>query len=247
MMLQLLLLVLLSAPAYATDLWLYGGIGGAQSSVNDKPNLWKQTDYPYQFSGTDLGWRTGIGTSWNNGLFVEVGAVSIGSPSIHSRFVPDDHLRPGTGECYKKCGQEYQRDLHLDNSYLGGEAVVGYQHKVLDLFVPYVKAGIAGFAHQHSGSVQRHGHRAWHFDGNNQPTTERLEGMMLAAVIGGGLCGDVYKGIMACGDVEKFLPFAHTANPLIDTGFGGPVLTTFQVRFPITWTSGTTRDYLWQR
>lgn len=246
-----------AAPVQA-EWWLYGGIGAAQSAVNEKPNLWKQTGFPSEYSGTDLGWRTGLGTGLalattaafgmpvTHGLFLELGAVSLGAPEIRSRFVPDDHLRAGTGRCYQQCGPEDQRTLHLQNSYLGGELVVGYQATVLDLFQPYLKTGVAGFAHTHRGSVTRPA-SSWHFDGNNQPTTENLEGVLIAAVLGGGLCGDVYRGMTLCGDVEKFFPLAHTANPLIDTGAGGPVLTTVQLRVPFEWGFGTTRDYLWQR
>lgn len=239
----LLVVVGWAGPASAFDGWLYGGIGAGTSPVNDKPNLWKQAQFPYDYAGTDLGWRTGIGAGVTlaaarafgspmpHGLFVELGAVSLGAPSIRSRFVPDDHLRAGTGRCEKHCGPEYQRELHLQDHYLGGELVAGYQATLLGLFRPYVKTGVAGFAHTHSGWVQRQGRPAWHFHGNDQPTTENFEGLMVAMVVGGGLCGQLAHGIQLCGDVEKFFPVAQTANPLIGSG---PVLTTCQVRIPLT-------------
>ncbi len=228
----LVLLALLVVPSASAlpEVWVYGGAGVSDTSVNTKPNLWKQTDFPYDYTGTTPGWRAGLGAGLSNGLFLELGAVSLGAPSIRSTFVPDDHLTPGTGHCYKDCGPEHQRQLALRNNYLGGELVVGYQ--IAWILRPYIKGGAAGFAHEHSGHVQNQS-RVWHFDGNDQPSTEKLAGVMLAAVLGGGICGDVYRGILVCGDVEKFFPVAHTANPLIDSGLGGPVLTTFQVRIPL--------------
>lgn len=240
----LLVLVLQSCnPAYA-EVWVYGGIGQASSGVTEKPGLWKQDGaFPYEFDGKDLGWRSGLGAGFDvgrtvafdslieHGVFLELGAVSLGSPSIHSFFVTDAHYDPASQRCTEACGKQYQRDLQLQDDYLGAEAVVGYQATVFEFFRPYIKGGMAGFTHNHSGTLTKYGRKPVDLE---RIKTENFSGIMIAAVVGGGLCGDVYHGINLCGDVEKFFPVAHTANPLIESGMGGPVLTTFQVRVPLT-------------
>lgn len=241
--------------ALALDLDLYGGIGQVSSEITQTgPGLWRhegmngQGGQPFHFDGKSMGFRSGLGletaptllgTPW--GIPVsrtwrfEIGAVSLGSPEMVKSIFNHDHSYVN-GVCKHQCDELYA--LNLVNDYLGAEAVAIPNLHVWNWLNLYVKGGIAGFAHQHSGSIDRtwltSSRRVWFFDKNSN-TRENFSGMMLAAVLGGGVCGNVTQRIALCGDVEKFFPFAHSANPLIASGVNGPILTTFEARLKF-WT-----------
>ena len=240
-LLSLILFLFLSlwvSQSRAADLYLYGAIGHAQSEVNDKRGLWKHEGQPYTFDGGKMGFRAGLGSTIQLGSLgpvthsvrLELGAVSIGSSEIDSLWNRDEDY-DRRGRCYKRCHELYR--LQMENSYLGAELVAKYGITAWDWLEVYETGGLAGFAHDHEGTIEL----TWkkplymhHFPEQN--LGQNWDGMLLAGVIGGGVCGKVYRGVALCGDVEKFLPFAHTANPLIGSGVDGPVLTTFQMRVP---------------
>lgn len=229
----------------AAELYLYGGIGQASSAVTDKRGLWKHDGQPYEYDGKTMGFRTGLGSRFplgtlgtlgsvpfSHGMSLELGAISLGSPEMVESWFNSDDSYDKRGRCYKHCEKLYTMNLH--NSYLGGELVAKYGITAWEWLTMYTTGGLAGFNHQHSGSLKAmwlHPHWVASFPERNMG--QNWDGMMLAGVIGGGVCGTVYKGAALCGDVEKFLPFAHSANPLVNDGLGGPVLTTFQVRMPL--------------
>jgi opacity protein-like surface antigen len=255
-MIVLLLLLFFSlflSQSKAAELYIYGGIGQASSAVTDKRGLWKHDGQPYEYDGKTMGFRTGLGSSFaldtlgtlgsvpfSHGVSMELGAVSLGSPEMVESWFNADDSYDKRGRCYKKCNELYT--FNLVNDYLGGELVAKYGITAWDWLTVYATGGLAGFSHQHSGTLTKQWapKRAMLFSHDGNTLGQNFSGMMLAGVIGGGVCGKVYhfgdanKMVVAlCGDVEKFLPFAHTANPLVNDGLGGPVLTTFQVRVPL--------------
>lgn len=240
--LALLVPLAVGAPAMASELYVYGAIGQASSPLTHKPGLWRHEGQPYEFDGKTMGFRTGLGMGTTlgligtpagipvqHGLRIELGAVSLGSPEmVESWFNADESYRHG--RCVTKCHELYA--LNLVNDYLGAEVVGKYGVTAWDWLEVYTTAGFAGFSHRHSGALTATWlHPVWvgHFPEKNMG--QNWAGMMLAGVIGGGVCGKAGP-VSLCGDVEKFLPMAQTANPLVGSGGDGPVLTTFQVRVP---------------
>lgn len=246
-LLVFLFLSLFVSRSRAADLYIYGGLGQSSSAVTDKPGLWKHDGQPYEYDGKTMGFRAGVGSSFSFGtlgtvgsvpfshsLSLELGAVSLGSPEMVKSWFNSDDSYDRHGHCRKDCDKLYTFNLH--NNYLGGELVAKYGVTAWDWLTVYTSAGLAGFRHTHAGTWTRKWTEPeysvlFSHDGNTMG--QNFDGMMLAGVIGGGVCGSVYGGVQLCGDVEKFLPFAHSANPLVNDGLGGPVLTTFQVRVPI--------------
>jgi opacity protein-like surface antigen len=242
-LLLLLFLSLFLSQSKAAELYLYGGIGQASSAVTDKRGLWKHDGQPYEYDGKTMGFRTGLGSSvsfgtlgsvpFSHGMSLELGAVSLGSPEMVESWFNSDDSYDKRGRCRTHCEKLYT--FNLVNDYLGGELVAKYGVTAWDWLTVYATGGMAGFSHHHSGTLTKQ----WApkltmlFSHDGDTLGQNFSGMMLAGVIGGGVCGTVYKGAALCGDVEKFLPFAHSANPLINDGLGGPVLTTFQMRVPL--------------
>lgn len=246
-LLVFLFLSLLVSRSQAGELYVYGGIGQAESPLNNKPGLWRREGQPYTYDGTAMGFRAGVGGSYDLGALgqpagiplshrirLELGAVSPGSPEMVSALAHNDESYNAGGDCVKTCDQIYA--FNVVNNLLGAELVAKYGVVAWDWLEIYASGGLAGFRYTLDVAVQPlfGGHRVEHYNSDHG-----FSGVMLAGVIGGGVCGTIYKGIALCGDVEKFLQISESFVPVhgrvLLTGRtgDGPVLTTFQVRVPL--------------
>lgn len=196
-------------------LYLYGALGSASGSLNNKPGLWRHEGTPYTTDLTDMAFKAGVGYQSASGLFLEAGMVDPGTMGIQSRFVSDRNYDPVAMRCRADCDKQHHLDLR--NDYRGGELVIGYKRTLFDFFRPYGKAGLAGFSHQHSGTFTSYHTRqpiAFSHDGND--LGQNFNGLLIAVAMGGGLCAPMAR-LELCGDVTHYEPVAHTANPLIDS------------------------------
>lgn len=200
------------AIARAADPYVYGAIGQANGSLVDKPGLWRHEGTPYTTDLQDMAWKAGLGLRFETGVFIEAGVIDPGSMGIESKFVSDKNYDPVKMRCIKECHK--QSALGLNNDMIGGEVVVGYQHEFFGFFRPYGKVGVAGFAHEHSGTYTPHKGKPMAFD-PEQNMDQNFSGMILAVAYGGGLCAPAAK-VELCGDVTHYHYVATTANPLTE-------------------------------
>lgn len=207
-----LTLACLTGPAYA-DPYAFGALGQANGNLVDKPGLWRHEGTPYTTDLQDMAWKAGLGLRFETGVFLEAGVVDPGSFGIESRFVSDANYDPVKMRCKRDCDE--QTAMGLTNSMLGGEAVVGYQQTFFDFFKPYGKVGVAGFAHEHSGTIIPHKKRPIAFAHDGNDLGQNFSGMILAVAYGGGLCAPAAM-VELCGDVTRYHYVATTANPLTE-------------------------------
>lgn len=199
--------------AYA-DPYLYGALGQANGDLVDKPGLWRHEGTPYTTDLQDLAWKAGLGMRFETGVFIEAGVIDPGSMNIESKFVKDAHYDPVAMRCKKDCHK--QSALGLQNDMIGGELVMGYQYNLLDFFGLYAKGGVAGFAHEHSGTFNKYGPtKVREFDSEQNTMGQNFSGMVLAVAFGGGVCAPAAK-VELCGDVTRYHYVATTANPLTE-------------------------------
>ena len=118
-LLSLAVSLVLVMPAWA-EVEIYGAFGQASSEVNTK-DLWKHNGQPFEFDGKSMGFRAGLGNTFDlgelgalgpvpisHGLRVELGAVSLGSPEmVQSYFNNDSSYKHG--RCYRECEKLYKR------------------------------------------------------------------------------------------------------------------------------------------
>ena len=209
-----------------TEPYLYGGAGLAFSDLNDKPGLWRQEGLPYVTDLQTMTIKAGIGIEHSSGFFVQLGYVDLGEPSINSLFVKDDEYSPSERQCKKNCNELHNLDIVDDMR--GGELLVGFRYNT-NVITPYVDIGIAGFNHRISGSYKQYKHNRVTIDPDDRPMGQNLEGMIISAAMGGGICLSVAYGIEACGDVTYYRFIAHEANPLVE----GVIATTGLLRVPV--------------
>lgn len=224
MIIALLLLLWCPSIAQAWDSYLYGGVGQSMTSLNDKPGLWRMEGMPYSTDLNETAFKGGIGVEAGR-WFVEAGYVDLGAPAIKSWFVKDDEYDPGARRCKRNCDQ--LNHLDIVDEMRGGEAVVGYRHAVGPI-VPYVKAGMAGFAHVISGNYKPHRGR-WYELNPDHNFQQNLDGLIIAAAVGGGVCTRTW--VELCGDVTYYHFIAHTANPLTDSA----IVPTAYIKIPLGW------------
>lgn len=203
-------------PAYAEEPYVYGAIGQADADLTGTRGLWRhEGQHPYTTDLKDMAFKAGLGMRFESGFFIEAGMVDPGSFNIQSQFTSDGNYNEQTGQCERKCDKLHQ--LNLTNDMIGGEAVVGYQHEFFDFFRPYAKAGVAGFAHEHSGTFHKYPQNKTTprpFD-SDRNMGQNFDGMVIAVAFGGGVCAPAAK-VELCGDVTRYHYIAHTANPLTD-------------------------------